>query len=51
LKKDVALLVLLGGELYDVVSQYEGILFGFQSNKQAFFGFSVIQNWVKQSIF
>jgi len=32
-EKDVALPVLLGEELYDVVSQYEDIIFGFQFSK------------------
>jgi len=48
---DVALLVLLGKELYDVVLQYESIAFGFQSGKQKFLDFGVIYNWVKWSIF
>jgi hypothetical protein len=39
---DVALLVLLGKELYDIVSQYESIAFGFQSGKQKFFLFFFI---------
>jgi hypothetical protein len=33
---------LLGKELYDVVSQYESITFGFQFGKQKFFLFFFI---------
>jgi len=50
-ERDVTPSVPLGEELYDVVSQYEGIVFGIQSGKQKFHGFGVTINWVKQSIF
>ena len=50
-KKDVAPLIMSGGELYDVVLQYKDIVFGSQSGKQKFSSFGVIHNWVKQSIF
>jgi hypothetical protein len=33
-----------GKELYDVVSQYNNIVFGFQFSKQKFPGFSVTHN-------
>jgi hypothetical protein len=42
---------LSGEELHDVVSEYDDIVFGFQSGKQKFPGFGLIYNWVKQSIF
>jgi hypothetical protein len=29
------------------VSQYDDIVFGFQSNKQKFHGFDLTYNWVK----
>jgi hypothetical protein len=32
-ERDVAIPILLGEELYDVVSQYEDIIFGFQFSK------------------
>ena len=50
-ERDVVLPVLSGEKLYDVVLQYEGIMFDFQFGKQKFHGFGVIHNWVKQSIF
>jgi hypothetical protein len=50
-KKDVAPLIMSGGELYDVVLQYKDIVFGSQSGKQKFSSFGVIHNWVKQNIF
>jgi len=43
-ERDVILLVLLGEELYDVVSQYNDIVFGFQFGKQKFYGFGVTYN-------
>ena len=49
-ERDVTPSVPLGEELYDVVSQYEGIVFSIQSGKQKFHGFGVTINWVKQSI-
>ena len=50
-EKDVAPLRLSGEELYDVVSEYDDIMFGFQSSKQKFPGFGLTHNWVKRSIF
>ena len=43
--------VFSGEELYDVVSEYNDIMFGFQSSKQKFSGFGLTHNWVKRSIF
>jgi len=40
----------LSEKLYDVVSQYDDIVLGFQSDKQEFSSFSVTRNWVKRSI-
>jgi hypothetical protein len=48
---DVAMPVPSSEELYDVVSRYEGIVFGFQFGKQKFYGFGVTYNWVKRSMF
>jgi hypothetical protein len=48
---DVAMPVPSSEELYDVVSRYGGIVFGFQFGKQKFYGFGVTYNWVKRSIF
>jgi hypothetical protein len=39
-----------GEELYDVVSKYDDIIFGFQPGKHKFLGFDLTYNWVKQSI-
>ena len=50
-EKDVAPPCLSGDELYDVVSEYDDIMFGFQSGKQKFPGFGLTHNWVKRSIF
>jgi hypothetical protein len=44
IERDVILPVLLGEELYDVVSQYNDIVFDFQFGKQKFSGFSVTHN-------
>jgi hypothetical protein len=41
---DVAPPLTSGKELYDVVSQYNNIVFGFQFGKQKFPGFSVTHN-------
>jgi hypothetical protein len=49
-ERDVAPPVLLSEKLYDVVSQYDDIVLGFQSDKQEFSSFSVTRNWVKRSI-
>jgi len=49
-ERDVALPVPLSEKLYDVVSQYDDIVLGFQSDKQEFSSFSVTRNWVKRSI-
>ncbi|KAL9346447.1 hypothetical protein Peur_061300 [Populus x canadensis] len=46
-EKDVAPPYLFGEELHDVVSEYGDIVFGFQSSKQKFPGFSLTYNWVK----
>jgi len=50
-KREVAPFLLSSEELYDVVSKYSDIVFGFQSNKQKFSGFGLTHNWVKRSIF
>jgi hypothetical protein len=50
-EKDVASSCLSGEELHDVVSEYDDIVFGFQSSKQKFLGFGLTHNWVKRSIF
>jgi hypothetical protein len=50
-ERDVVLPIPLGEELYDVVSQYEGIISCFQSAKYKFYGFGVTHNFIKQSIF
>jgi len=50
-EKDVAPPRLSGEELHDVISEYGDIVFGFQSSKQKFPGFSLTYNWVKRSIF
>ena len=49
-ERNVAPPVLLSEKLYDVVSQYDDIVLGFQSDKQEFSSFSVTRNWVKRSI-
>jgi hypothetical protein len=36
IKRDVAPLIQLGEELYDMVSQYESIVFDFQSKSRSF---------------
>ena len=46
-ERDVAPLVQSDEELYDVVLQHKGIVFGFQSSKQKFLGFDMTYNWVK----
>jgi hypothetical protein len=43
-EKDVASPLLLGEELYDMMSEYSDIVFGFQSSKQKFLGFGLIHN-------
>jgi len=42
--------MLRGEELYDVMSEYDDIVFGFQSSKHKFLGFCLPHNWVKISI-
>ena len=42
--RDVALPLVLGEELYDVVSEYGDIVFGFQSDKWKFLGFGLTYN-------
>jgi hypothetical protein len=49
-ERNVTSLVLYGEELYDVVTQYEGIVFGFYFGKQKFSCSDMTYNWVKQSI-
>jgi hypothetical protein len=51
IKKDVALPLSSSEELYDVMSEYDDIMFGFQSGIQKFLGFGLTYNWVKRSIF
>jgi hypothetical protein len=43
-KKDVAPPRLSGEELYNIVSKYGDIVFGFQSGKQKFPGFGLTRN-------
>jgi len=50
-KIDIASPILSGEELYDIVWQYDGIVFGFQSGKKKFLDFNVTHNCVKQSTF
>ena len=50
-EKDVAPPRLSGEELFDVMSEYDEIVFGLQSGKQKFPGFGLTHNWVKRSIF
>jgi hypothetical protein len=44
---DIVLSLSLGEELYDVVLQYDDIVFDFQSSKYKFFSFGLTHNWVK----
>ena len=46
-EKDIAPPRLSDEELHDVVLEYGDIVFGFQSSKQNFPGFSLTYNWVK----
>jgi len=48
---DIALSLLSGEELYNMVPEYGDIMFGFESGKQKFHGFDLTHNMVKQSIF
>jgi hypothetical protein len=50
-EKDVAPPCLSSEELHDIVSKYGDIVFGFQSGKQKFLGYSLTHNWVKRRIF
>jgi hypothetical protein len=43
-KRDVAPSVLSSEKMYDEITQYEGIIFGFHASKQKFFGFGVTYN-------
>jgi hypothetical protein len=43
-ERDVTLPLLWSEKLYDVVSEYNDIVFGFQSNKQKFYGFGLTHN-------
>ena len=49
-ERDVALQLLLSEELYEMVSENDDIVFGFQSDKQKFPGFGLTHNQVEQSI-
>jgi len=51
IENDVAPPHLSGEELYDMMSEYSDIVFGFQSGKQKFPCFWLTHNWVKRSIF
>jgi hypothetical protein len=44
LKKDVAPSLLSSEKVYDEITQYKGIIFGFHASKQKFFGFGVTYN-------
>jgi hypothetical protein len=44
IERDVTSLLLLDEELYDVVSQYDDIVFSFQSGKEKFLSFGVTYN-------
>jgi hypothetical protein len=46
-ERDVASPVLSGEELYDMVSKYDDIVFGFQFGKHKFHDFDLIHNSVK----
>ena len=48
---DIAPPVPSGEELYDMVSQYESIVFGFHSGKNKFPCFGVTDNWLKKIFF
>jgi hypothetical protein len=48
---NIALSLLSGEELYNIVLEYGDIIFGFESSKQKFHGFGLTHNMVKQSIF
>jgi len=50
-ERDVASPLLLSEKLYDMMSKYDYIMFGFQSSKQKFFYFGLTNNWVKQKYF
>jgi hypothetical protein len=44
---DVAPPLFSDEELYNAVSEYDGIGFDFQSSKQKFSGFGITYNWIK----
>jgi hypothetical protein len=46
-EKDVPPLCVSGEELYDVVSEYGDIVFGFQSCKQKFSSFGLTYNFIE----
>jgi hypothetical protein len=50
-ERDVVSPLPSGEELYDLKSEYNDIVFGFQFSKQKFLGFGLTYNWVKRSIF
>jgi hypothetical protein len=49
-ERNVASPLFSGEKLYNVVSEYGDIEFGFQFDKQKFPGFGLTYDWVKQSI-
>ena len=51
IEKDVAPPYLSSKELHNVVSEYDDIMYGFQSGKQKFPSFGLTYNWVNRSIF
>jgi len=46
-ERNVASSFLSHEELYDVMSEYSDIVYGFRSDKQKFLGFGLTHNWVK----
>jgi len=50
-ERDVAPLSFSSEELYNMVSEYDDIVFGFQFGKQKFLGFGLIHNWVNAKYF
>jgi hypothetical protein len=50
-ERDIAPLLLSGEEFDYLVSEYNDMVFGFQSGEQKFFYFGLTHNWVNQSIF
>jgi hypothetical protein len=50
-ERDVVSPLPSGEELYDLMSEHDDIVFGFQFSKQKFLGFGLTHNWIKRSIF